>query len=153
MTNAACSTRNLHARPACARDALSGIVSRLKELRAAASACTPPIAERGTIDGQIVERRMDRVGVADLTLYFFSNASGEYFNVSSEGRRLMAGYYDAAGPDCVIAGRRIVGSNRILDDVHVISWKRGNWEERLWQRPIAAGAGKRDTTLRIVSAG
>ena len=82
---------------------------------------------------------MHQVNVADLTLYFFSNASGEYFNISSDAHaRLMTGYYDAAGPDCVIAGRRISGSNRILDDVHVICWSRGAWEE-LWQAPVAAG--------------
>jgi hypothetical protein len=45
----------------------------------------------------------------------------------------MTGYCHALGPDCVIGGRRISGSNRILRDVHLISWKRGAWKERLRQ--------------------
>jgi hypothetical protein len=119
------------------REALSGIVSRLKELRTAASSCTPPLPLANAADGSIEERRMLQVNVADLTLCFVSNASGEYFSISNNAHaRLMAGYYDAAGPDCVIAGRRISGSNRILDDVHVIGWSRGAWEER----PLVADA-------------
>jgi hypothetical protein len=68
------------------KDVLSGIVSRLRELRAVASPCTPPIPEPSTPGTQPVERSLDRVAVADLTL-FFHERLGQVLQRLERGRR------------------------------------------------------------------
>lgn len=80
--------------------------------------------------------------ISDLTVYFFHNASGDYFSVwDSQQSRLMTGYYNATGSTYLVSGREIPAPAQTMDGVHVIFWRRGRWEERLCDHRAESAVG------------
>lgn len=114
-----------------AQDVLPRVISRLKELRVEATRCPGPGSQSRMRTGGLGEHGMCSARLSDLTVYFFRNASGDYFSVwDCQENRLMTGYYDATGPSYLLGGREISAAAQTMDGVHIIFWRRGRWEER-----------------------
>lgn len=92
--------------------ALGAIIPRLKDLHA-----------RGvtSIDG--------------LTIFFHRIIGGgpeTYFSVSDAGKKLMTGHLNSPGKSCFVNGQLVTVANPYIADVAIMSWKRGDWEARLF---------------------
>lgn len=114
-------------------EALGVIIPRLKELRARAD--RRQVVGRGSASGGAAKQRLvETATVGRLTLFYFDNEEGTYFSVSIEGerQRVMTGQYNCGGRLYIVDGELVVEGNRYLADVHIASWKRGDWEAELF---------------------
>lgn len=70
-----------------------------------------------------------------LGLMFHSGFAGgaeTYFRVHDGTKILMTGHLNVGGKYCIIGGQTVIVANEYLPDVAIMSWKRGDWEVRLF---------------------
>ncbi|MFM9860557.1 hypothetical protein RUR49_19025 [Pseudoxanthobacter sp. M-2] len=116
-------------------DALAVIIPRLKALMAKPDEIMDGdafIDERG----QIIFRSLLHTRTFNgLRLFFADMVAGTYFSVEVPGERprRMAGYFNYVGSTQDIGEMRRRWAERpVSDEFHVMAWKRGEWEERLF---------------------
>lgn len=124
---------------------LRAIIDRLKELRPFIVAQMPPNVMR-MLDEQknetLVTCASGEFNQLHLRFAYTEGATAgpdgvidrsTYFEVLDPSRaRLMAGYFDAGPRYKNIGDQLIAEPNRPLADVHMIYWRRGDWERLLF---------------------
>jgi hypothetical protein len=104
--------RKLIARSRNRKKALSVIIPRIKEIR-------------------------DHGGVAfnGLTFLFIADSPGQvgtYFRVEEGGKCVMTGWMETGAKLCVAGNHTYHQNNPYQLDLHIMSWRRGDWEARLF---------------------
>jgi|GEM_PF-5338669 len=62
----------------------------------------------------------------------FDGGEAVYFRVHVGPKILMTGHLNVAGKYCIIDGQTVIVANEYIADVAIMSWKRGEWEARLF---------------------
>ena len=76
-----------------------------------------------------------RTEIDGMQLMFMPHPNGGpsiYYRISEGGHILMTGFLNDRGKALIIEGQTVIVAHKYIADVGIMSWKRGDWEVRLF---------------------
>lgn len=101
-------------------------LARSRDRKAALGAIIP------RIKALMAQGRTEFGGLGLRFVSGFDGGAAIYFRVHDGRKILMTGHLNVGGKYCIIDGQTVIVANEYIADVHIMSWKRGEWEARLF---------------------